>query len=440
MTKPSFAIVQAAHDGITTHHCGVGTMVFEYFKSLEWISQHKNSPSTLRLFGVQPHYKNVSSYSPKISNSITSLCHATGGEVIDVGPRIHDRWPAITYWDCLSESLYQIIVDFSKRFDVVLLLAHDGPFSGAVFRDYPENVRVYWIPHSTSKTNGYDTKDNQFVQKEMSTITKIQNSKSKILCISPFMQMHLHQEYHVPQSLLHPFENGVSFFNFHFNTFNRSPQTIILSGRCAPYKNIITAIQAFERIGNKCPQALLLLNIIPDPVHLDYFSRVMSLVNQNDNIILTREFLSMKPRELYSQPSQSISLSTSVSEPFGLAPLEARSFGHSIGPIVLVPDSGGTGDQVSHGTDGFVYPQGQTFDTIANSLYHILSLSIDERIEIVRNARIRVIKQNWLIPKLDHLLKCSDIDLDATDIILKQKKELQRGISSPPHLTETSNA
>lgn len=414
MINKKVAIIHASHDGIVTHHCGVGTIVHEHLIALDWICSRVDGID-LKVYVATPKFKNVSSFNKAFSQFSHRLCSHTLGKFLNCGSKLQVRWPTPNLWQGCSADLTQAVFDISRDCDILIVFCHDGSFSYAAIADYPENVYVYWIPHSTSLTNKYDSPDKIMFKIENDVINGIMNSNAKILCISEFMKKHLEVEYKANTESLIVFENSYAYMRFSENFSDSIPTNIILSGRCAPYKKILEAVIAFKNLSSKKSKETnnlkLILNTIRDVSHPKYYNEVMKIAHKQDNIFINDKFSSYYPTKVYSQCHCAISLSTSISEPFGLAPLEARVFGHGVGPIILVPNRGGLSGQVSNMFDGLVYNADKAPEQLTDKLIEINRLPLTERKRIARNGRLRVLENNWLLPKLNKFFKNNGIHL-----------------------------
>ncbi|MCK5117595.1 MAG: glycosyltransferase family 4 protein [Candidatus Aegiribacteria sp.] len=396
------AIVHASHDGITTHHCGVGTMVHEHLVALKWILE-SSSGLDFSVYAVTLDFQNSTSNHEGFTEFTSKLCRESNGKLLSCGPPIQERWPSPEKWHDCSNDLSGILADISCKYERVLAFCHDGPFSYSVVERYPDNVFVYWIPHSTSKTNVYDEKGTGISQIEAEVIKGVYQSSAKIVCISPYMRQHLLSEYEASPSSLIDVENGLSMFNFRHEE-SLSPQVIFMSGRCAPYKRMLEVLEAFRLVRQQLTSFQLVLHAIPDMCHKDYYREVIAVAKAQSGVTTYSDFSTGLPAQYYSHKSCTIALSAARSEPFGLAPLEARASGLSTGPLILVPDEGGLACQVTDSVDGYRFPATSGPGEMANVMIHAICRTHEERKELVRNGRYRAIKRNWLLPNIVPLL------------------------------------
>ena len=137
-------------------------------------------------------------------------------------------------------------------------------------------------------------------------------------------------------------------------------RVLLHPARLLPRKGVHTTVEAFRRIADRCPEAVLVITATHDTLDgtaelRSYRERIRALIG-NDGLskrVLLRSF------DFFTELPQAYAMAdvvlypSSGEEPFGLVPLEAMASGKP----VVVTRSGGLTESVVDGVTGFVIPK-----------------------------------------------------------------------------------
>jgi glycosyltransferase involved in cell wall biosynthesis len=140
--------------------------------------------------------------------------------------------------------------------------------------------------------------------------------------------------------------------------------TILYLGRLKKYKSVQHLIEAFEDVMQRMPEARLV--IIGDG---DYRQALEALARKRgvgEHVTFTG-FIAAEDKVRYLQRAW-VAVCPSLKEGWGLTNIEANA----CGTVVVAADVPGLRDSVSHGTNGFLYPYGDT-GALAEQLHTLLT-------------------------------------------------------------------
>lgn len=246
-----------SYDGISTHYCGVGTMIKRYIKSVINYCNNNNIDYNLNLFTSESfeytlgYNKELYEYHLSLPNTkIFKVSNGSNGET---------NFGTIKNWKILSANTAQLInnIDTSK-YDKVITLAHDTPYCDLIkMINKSNNHYIVWIPHSTVKIHGYSSDEkksnydleNRYLY-EQSAVDYINRSNNLFLgACGNFIGKHMIKEYNLDSKKLLKIFNGELLNeknNIRKNIINdklfseiKDYKEIILSfGRAEEYKNL----------------------------------------------------------------------------------------------------------------------------------------------------------------------------------------------------------
>ena len=146
-----------SYDGISTHYCGVGTMIRRYIKSIICYCESKKLDYKLNLYTAES-FEYTLGYNENLEKFHISLPN-TNLYKISNGSNGETSFGTLENWKVLSENTASLInnMDFYE-YDKVITLIHDTPYCDLVKKIKKcDNHDVIWIPHSTVKIHGYSS-------------------------------------------------------------------------------------------------------------------------------------------------------------------------------------------------------------------------------------------------------------------------------------------
>lgn len=246
-----------SYDGISTHYCGVGTMIKRYIKSVINYCNNNNIDYNLNLFTSESfeytlgYNKELYEYHLSLPNTkIFKVSNGSNGET---------NFGTINNWKILSANTAQLINNIdTSEYDKVITLAHDTPYCDLIkMINKSNNHYIVWIPHSTVKIHGYSSDEkksnydleNRYLY-EQSAVDYINRNNNLFLgACGNFIGKHMIKEYNLDSKKLLKIFNGELLNeknNIRKNIINdklfseiKDYKEIILSfGRAEEYKNL----------------------------------------------------------------------------------------------------------------------------------------------------------------------------------------------------------
>ncbi len=246
-----------SYDGISTHYCGVGTIIKRYIKSIIKYCNNNNIHFDLNLY-TSESFEYTLGYNADLENYHLKLPNTNLFKVSN-GSNGETNFGTLDNWKTLSMNTAKLInkLDFSK-YDKIITLAHDTPYCDLIkIIQRKDNHKIIWIPHSTVKIHGYSSdkkKSNYDLKKryeyEQSAINFInQNSCFYLGACGKYIGKHMLQEYKLkPEKLLYILngeildEEEIRKFDKEceelFDEIKNYNELIISFGRAEKYKNL----------------------------------------------------------------------------------------------------------------------------------------------------------------------------------------------------------
>lgn len=207
------------------------------------------------------------------------------------------------------------------------------------------------------------------LQKQIHSIEGNLVSKAQeVICCSDYMSREIGRLFGVSQGSLSIIPNGVDAGSIREGVGEAHKSVaegsvIAFLGRLVPEKGVQIAIEALPMIRMKHPGAVLV--IAGKGPYEDELKRLAEVHGVKDCV----KFLGFVDDETRNQllAEASVAVFPSIYEPFGIVALEAMA----VGTPVLVSDTGGLGDIISHGIDGLKVPPGRA-DLLARHVVELL--------------------------------------------------------------------
>jgi len=393
-----------AHDGINSHHCGVGTVIQAHLQLLPSVMHEVYPIKQYAMYAVTPYQTPKSpAYSEEIKHLSMSICQSQGGDLIEVsnGSDGSVSWGNKDNWKTCSVNGAIVANQLIEKHESCIFMFHDDPFAGAASIVHSYNisnrsVKSIWIPHSTSLLNDYPKPRTDRLSWEYECATRIkENSDIQIGYTCEFMKQHLIQSFHIPKSSLTPARIGVNLNEMHrentqkkvynIRRFLNSGSFIFSYGRAHPTKGFHQLIEAFLKVSDVLGMNLIIL--APSDQELSNYSKLIKrkTANHENRILIITNFNNRLPHDVIAHDNCSIVAAVSKSEPCGLVPMETRRGQHKSGPIMIVSNSGGLAEQVKDQIDGFLV-EPDNIDAMAALFIKISKLSTEKRISICAEA------------------------------------------------------
>lgn len=246
-----------SYDGISTHYCGVGTIIKRYIKSVICYCNNNNIDYHLNLYTTESYdYTlgyNKDLYEYHLSLSNTKIYKVSNGSNGDT------NFGTINNWRELSKNTARLInnLDISE-YDKIITLIHDTPYCDLIkMLNMYNNHYIIWIPHSTVKIHGYSSDEkksnydleNRYLY-EQSAVDYINSNNNLFLgACGNFIGNHMITEYNLNSNKLLKIFNGELLNESNtveYNTINKElfdeikdySEILLSFGRAEKYKNL----------------------------------------------------------------------------------------------------------------------------------------------------------------------------------------------------------
>jgi glycogen(starch) synthase len=195
-------------------------------------------------------------------------------------------------------------------------------------------------------------------------------SRQVIVC-SQYMREELKNIFQLPEDKIQMVPNGVNINSFQSfsDAFDRKQyaqkdeQIVFFVGRLVQEKGIQVLLQAVPKILHYCPEAKFI--IAGTGPYEEYLKQKAHMLNKSKKIIFTGYINDDIRNGLYKNAH--VAVFPSLYEPFGIVTLEAMAAGAS----VVVTDTGGFNEVVTHGIDGLKAYSGDP-DSLADNIILML--------------------------------------------------------------------
>lgn len=246
-----------SYDGISTHYCGVGTMIKRYIKSVINYCTNNNIDYHLNLFTVES-FEYTLGYNRELYEYHLSLPNTKIYKVTN-GSNGETNFGTIINWKVLSENTAQLINNLdTAEYDKIVTLIHDTPYCDLVKTiNKSNNHYIVWIPHSTVKIHGYSSDekksnynlDNRYIY-EQSAVDYINSNNNLFLgACGDFIGNHMMKEYNLNSKKLLKIFNGELLNEKNdiedniinqklFNEIKNYKEILLSFGRAEEYKNL----------------------------------------------------------------------------------------------------------------------------------------------------------------------------------------------------------
>lgn len=360
-------IIIASYDGISTHYCGVGTIIRNSIYALNDITDSQKLKISLAYISTDKKGKvfNMGCFQQSIGlikktgGFLIPLCNGTKG--FDEG----DMWKSFPQWESACASLatsLNIILD-NKDDNIVML--HDTPFllfAKFKFQIFDKNVRSFYLPHSSGLNHkfGNDEWRMKRVQIEKDTLELIQADKdSRVIATGESFGEHLKTDYQLAFSNKDYLRNGLYFNQYQkyksikiksgqlkkFKINIPDNSKIIFSwGRCSVAKGFKELIEVWKEIVVELPYHYLILQVPNNSGENDYFQYLKSQSEIIPRTIVIDDFNPEIWKTILRCENTDIVCIPSLMDPNPHTPIEAKLFCTGMNYSIVASDKDGIKD------------------------------------------------------------------------------------------------
>jgi glycosyltransferase involved in cell wall biosynthesis len=382
----TIAIVYFAHDGFSSQYTGVGTIARDFmFCSIELRQTLLRSLFTCEItyiYATIKYRQGCFGYSETLRNATIQFVNEHKG--LRYVELLNNSGGAYSYgtlgnWQAASVSAATLLSFLSQEFDYVVAICSDTPFAQVAKRLFGHfdlsNVVIVWVPQSTALAHhsAYmsppdPARFEERLQWEAAAVEFTNVHPQAFLgSIGPFMGRHLVEEYSAVNEKIVGVSNALYLRRLSRNIKSQAEIAQTLSkyaipidkpllfsfGRCEHYKGLDLVVDNASELVDRHGFFVLIL-CSPRSKNMPYSEHLqLSAAALGNNVRLIFELDFELPHEIMQWHNTRILALLSREEPFGIIPIEARSYGNPYMSLV-VSEVGGLQDQVQDGVDGFL--------------------------------------------------------------------------------------
>lgn len=318
---------------------------------------------------------------------------------LEQGVHVHrispDLLTAANFMDWVEQLNQGMVALASKMLEVFgsfhLVHAHDW-LVGAAAEAISQQLNLPLVATIHATEYGRNQGLHNELQKRIHKLEeKLVNNAHKVICCSNYMQQEIIRLFKQPPGKVYAIPNGVEIKNIvtgleDNGQKNNGDRTIAFLGRLVPEKGIQVLIGALPLILKKAgPVSLAIAGKGPYQLELEQLAYRLGVADRVNFI----GFVDDEGRNRLLGGA-TVAVFPSLYEPFGIVALEAMA----AGVPVVVSDTGGLGDIIEHGMDGYITPPGDEH-MLAHYVAELLNNPELAR-HFARRARRNVVeKYNW---------------------------------------------
>lgn len=364
-------LIIASYDGISTHYCGVGTIIRNTIYTLNDIVNFQKIKVSLAYISTD---KNGNVFNPVCFQESINLIKKTGGFLLPLcngtkGFDESDMWKSFPQWDSTCASLATSLNIILENDDDNIVMLHDTPFlpfAKFKIQMFDKTIRSFYLPHSSGLNHkfGNDEWRKKRVQIEKDFFTLIQADKSsRVIATGVSFAEHLKTDYQLTFSKKDYLKNGLYFNQYKndktkkfrnsqlkkFNINIPDNSKIIFSwGRCSIAKGFKELIGVWKEIEAELPNHYLILQAPNNSGENDYFQY---LKNESDIIprtILIDDFNSEIWKTILRCENTDIVCISSLMDPNPHTPIEAKLFCEGLNYTIVASERDGIKDTLKN--------------------------------------------------------------------------------------------
>lgn len=411
MTK-SVHIIYIAEDGVSSLVCGVGTIVSNFLSSFEDIASEliKNNIS-LRLSVISLKYKktDIGFRSDFLINN-RDLCYKYNGSLILIDkPKSHtDNYFDFSSWKILNKQVRLLLKNICKYSDDLnIVIANDTIFADSYLTGL-KTVNI-WLPNSLSFLHQQSYVDqNQRLQWEEKAINRAKKFKNYFIgSVSNFITKTIKQKFNLSSEKILDLPNGFYFPGLKkYLRDNQKIANYLLSqkipinkdiifcfGRADEYKGLDVSLIAMLKISQKHNlfPVLIASKFSEEKLILSIQNKLQRIADQSlQEVALFFGYEFDLPKYLLQYHRVKFLLNLPTHDFCPLIPYEAEILGHD---DLCVINSNITcfKDVITDMKDGFL--SSTKPHAVSDKVDKILSLSFGKKSAIIKNGKLRAIKQ-----------------------------------------------
>ena len=306
-------LIIASYDGISTHYCGVGTIIRNTVYTLSRIVDSQKIKVSLAFVATD---KNGKVYNQTCFQESIDLVKKTGGYLLPLcngtkGFDESDMWKSFPQWDGTCASLATSLNIILQHDDDNIVMLHDTPFLPfAKFKKqmFDKPVRSFYLPHSSGLNHNFgdDKWRKKRVQLENDYFSLIKADKnSSVIATGESFAEHLRTDYQLAFSNNDYLKNGLCFNQYEqnkktitgcrqLNKFNiqvpDNSKIIFSWGRCSIAKGFKELVDVWKEIHLELPNHYLILQAPNNSGENDYFQYLKEQSDIIPRTIVINEF------------------------------------------------------------------------------------------------------------------------------------------------------
>ncbi|GAX43185.1 group 1 glycosyl transferase [Tolypothrix sp. NIES-4075] len=396
------AIYLFSYDGITSWSCGVGTVVRHFIHSMPVVAEYlqKHDLQTVFYVGTPFYNPECAWYRPEMLKQAEQICSSLSGDMLYQlnGTQGDDMYVDLEQWKATSIGAANLAINYFQKHEFNIVFTNDPPYCGVSYFLFQQlsqykgkKPNIVWIPHSTGLIHE-KTKDEIRYNWERQAVGDANTYKECFIAyINDFMKNHLLCDFQASPDSLVSLTNGLPLFE---NLTSSNPQEVIekyglpsdkdivfATGRATKYKGFEYLVRAFaESQANHAAELVLLVtSFATSQTKNSYQDIVKEFQELQVRGKVIHAFIPQEDlRAIFRLPNVKSIVVPSLSEPFGMIPLEVRHWCTDNAPVLVCSQADGLKELINQGEDGFLVDVENTSE-FAQALTRAVNMSSEER-------------------------------------------------------------
>ena len=372
-------LIVASYDGISTHYCGVGTIIRNTIQTLSDFAESKKIKVSLAYISTAPNgtvfnlacYKDSAALVEKTGGHLIPLCNGTFGLTES------DMWKSFPQWEYACASLATSLNLILEDKDDNIVMLHDTPFllfSKFKQQIFKENLRCFYLPHSSGLNHvfGKDEWRKERIQRERNAFKLIQSDKSsRLLSEGKNFGKHLADAYGVSLADDQYLTNGLYFDRYRegiskrynnndlkqFGIDIKDDSRIIFSwGRSSIAKGLKELAEAWQDIAGKLSNYYLIIQAPNNSGENDYYNLLRNYSQTIPNFFLIDDFNPQIWQTVLRCENTDVVCIPSLMDPNPHTAIEAKLFSVGMNYVIIGSKTDGVKDTFSDSECFWVNP------------------------------------------------------------------------------------
>jgi glycosyltransferase involved in cell wall biosynthesis len=364
-------LIIASCDGISTHFCGVGSIVRNTILTLNEIFAAEKIKISLACISASKkgkvfnstYYQDSIELVQKSGGYFIPLCNGTQG--LDEW----DMWQSFPQWDMVCAALATTLATILNPDDDNILMLHDTPFLPfTIFQAqiFDKPLRCYYLLHSSGLNHTFGDLEwrNKRIQLEKDAFLLISaDNNSAVLANGESFGQHLIKDYNLSFSENDYLKNGLYFNQYEndrqkifsnkqleqFNINIPDNSKIIFSwGRCSTVKGFKELTEAWQNIAEELPDHYLIIQAPNNSGEDDYYHNLKKLSGIVPRTIFIDDFNPQIWKTVLRCVNTDIVCIPSLMDPNPLTPIEAKLFCQGMNYSIVASDRDGIKDSFTN--------------------------------------------------------------------------------------------